>query len=184
MRSTLALLQRLSHKRGTRRKRRSVERGSSLRWSKVRSIDRDKAKVSIRLFRAHAPFLSLPKKPGAIVSKNHTREKVQFGKQHYQGERGPCARVVLLLPHHIEERETKTALCEIMCCACCVVFERALSTFSPDLRVYKSDTDSRPPRSPPGILPLRPGASRTDKIYYFSCISPSHPRRATVPQGK
>ena len=120
MRSTLALLQRLSHKRGTRRKRRSVERGSSLRWSKVRSIDRDKAKVSIRLFRARLFYLC-QKNPGAIVSKNHTREKVQFGKQHYQGERGPCARVVLLLPHHIEERETKTALCEIMCCACCVV---------------------------------------------------------------
>ena len=125
------------------------------------------AKLEFRINCSKPTFLSLRKKLATLVSKNHTRKKCDSLVNNI------IRAVALLLLCYMHRRaEDKDSIVRDNVLLVCV-FE--LLTFSPDLRVYKSDTDTPPLPDPPDILPFQPGASRTDKIYYFSCISPSPP---------
>ena len=136
------------------------EEYNSLRWSKVRSIERQSWSFD-SIVRLAPLFISPCEKTSlALVSKNHTRG----GKKCDSVNNTIRLRAVSYSCYNIEQ-ETKKALC---------VRDNVLRVLCSSFFSWFAKSINRIPTSPipPDILP---GASRTDKIYYFSCISPSHP---------
>ena len=136
--------------------------GNSLRWSKVCSIE---AELEFRINCSTLAFLSLRKKTATLVSKNHTRKKCDSVNNIIRA-------VVLLLLCYIGERKTKTALCEIMCCS--FVCSNSWLLFSPDLRVYKSDTLPDPPWH--FTFPARSISNWQDLLFQLHFPHPRHYR--------
>ena len=100
-------------------------------------LDRGRVRVSNQLFDASV-FISAKKNRHTCQQKSHEK-KVRFGKQYYQG----CRALVTVLHRRAEDKDSIVRDNVLLVC----VFE--LLTFPPDLRVYKSDTDTLPPSGPP-----------------------------------